>query len=355
VAFRPKALTLGLIALYSLLAVGFFTFPPILRAQYEAKGKAPEKIEIYTALTATTAQIPLFGALAQGWPGRGIPVEINYWKNLDDMRGLMLAGKGHIWVGHLEGMALAASRGAPVSLLAVTAWKKFFFLSGPIAISPDETIIPQNPMELSEALSAAGLPLMVTPQNSPAGGILERIARKGGPSFKISGLPPQQLALELAAGRQKAGLMPEPLATAALSKNPELRVVGSLEEEYAALFGGPPRLPQAGVAVNLSLARDNPELVAALLEAMVGSLEKLGGDKAKAIALLPPESREALGEGIIMNSLSRDLLLASPAFEAKEEIFSFLCLAAPQICPEAIPNLPESFIFRAPRSPQRDN
>ncbi|MDR2456833.1 MAG: hypothetical protein LBE49_09615, partial [Deltaproteobacteria bacterium] len=114
---------------------------------------AQKRIEIYTAQTATTAQLPLMAAIKAGWPGEGCEVAINYWKNLDDLRALVLAGKGDIWVGHVEALARAAGRGAPVALAEITAWRKFFLVSVPLAFEDGRE--PRHPETAAELLDFA--------------------------------------------------------------------------------------------------------------------------------------------------------------------------------------------------------
>ncbi|MCV6602515.1 MAG: hypothetical protein OIF54_13315, partial [Cohaesibacter sp.] len=73
-------------------------------------------------------------------------LETKFWKGLADLEGLMLAGKGDIWVGHIDGFAKAASRGAPVQLVSVTGWKKFYILSRNADISSFDDVLnlPEN-------------------------------------------------------------------------------------------------------------------------------------------------------------------------------------------------------------------
>ena len=90
-------------------------------------GSGQTVLSIYTTGQATTPQMPLWKALAE--QDLGFTPEIHYWKNLGDLRGALLAGKGDIWVGHVDGFAQAALRGAPVRIVAVTGWRKFYILT----------------------------------------------------------------------------------------------------------------------------------------------------------------------------------------------------------------------------------
>lgn len=316
-----------------------------------AREKKPAKpsLTFFTAVTATTPQIPFWAAVRQGWPeGEGYDLKVDYWKTLDDLRGLILAGRGDLWIGNVEGFARAAERGAPVCLAAVTGWKKFHFIAAP----PDRPAkpLPADLEALAAELKQAGQPLAVAPQNSPAIGIVEEMARRGGPAFTLKALPSTQLMLELERGSIRYGVLPEPLVSALLIKAPHLTVMAGLEEEYARRFGGPAGLPLVGLAVNRRLARERPDLVEDLVRAMKTQAEALRDQPASLIAdFLPPEMTETVGRDVLEASLARDLLLVRSAEEAEAEIAGFLRLVAPELYEGQSPDWPpsEDFIFRA--------
>ena len=304
--------------LLSLLCAVFFlvAFLPA----HAAEG-AKRELVVYTALTTTTPQMPLWAAVKSGWPGSGV-VKAEYWKNLDDLRGIILAGKGDIWVGHLEGFAQAALRGAPVRLVAVTGWKKFYF------VTPGDSSA-NNLEALAAEMEKARIPLAVAPQDSPALAILETMRSRGGPSFEVAAMQPQQLALEMVRGTRKYALLPEPLITSLLAKKPQLRVALGLESEFARLYGGTARLPFVGIAVHAALAEKEPGLIRALVAAMANQARLLSAKPEAALVSLPEAVRKTLGDAVIRSSLQRDMILALSAIEAKEEIDAFLRMALP--------------------------
>jgi NitT/TauT family transport system substrate-binding protein len=251
-------------------------------------------------------------------------------------------------VGHLEGFARAANRGAPVTLAAVTVWRKFYFVSAPLPLGPQGTLRwPDSVEELLSYASENNIELSNTPRNSPISAILEQLTTNGKPPNALS-LPPQQLSLELLNGQRLFGLMPEPISTSVILKNPSLKIIGSLEEEYARRFGGPDIMPQAGVAVNTSLAEQNPPLIQNLIDLMGKSVSDLSGKPiAQAAALLPEEVHQALGEEVLLKSLEREPLIAKGASLVRQEIDNFLHLAAPELFEPGAPALPSDFIFEA--------
>ncbi|MDR2800271.1 MAG: hypothetical protein LBB52_03280 [Desulfovibrio sp.] len=272
---------------------------------------------VYTAITATTPQIPLWAALAELGPEK---VSVEYWKTPDDLRGVILAGRGDIWVGHLEGFAQAALRKAPVTLVAVTGWKKFRFIAPKDSPARDLASLSLELREKGEALHSA-------PQGSPALAVLEEMRKRGGPSFTTVSSQPRQLILEMLRGAVRYALLPEPLVSVLLAKQPALKVVAGLEEEFSGLYGGPRRLPLAGIAVNTRLAEENPEFVRRLEQDMEAQAARLAGDFSAAAEVLPQAVKENLGMDVILASLAGDLILAAPAAGVKEEIAAFLGMA----------------------------
>jgi NitT/TauT family transport system substrate-binding protein len=317
----------------------------VTEAENEKSPTQEKKLTLYTALTATTPQIPLWAAINAGWPA-GYTLDAQYWKTLDDLRGLMLAGKGDLWVGHLEGFAQAARRGAPVTLVAVTGWKKFYFISTDPELTGKAA---ENSLDaLAETLRSSGKALAVAPQGSPAIGVLENMAARGGPVFALAPIPPQQLMLEMVRGSRQYALLPEPFVSALLAKNPRLRIVASLEEEFARRFEGLPRLPLTGIAVRTGFAEENPELVQNLVLAMQTAAARLADNPKEAAAALPESVRAALGQEVLEASLARDPVQVEPASAVRAEINAFLRLVSPESYDPNEPDRPPSKFFFLP-------
>ncbi len=332
----------------------FFAFLSLAPRAVSALEPPKKKLTVYTAMTATTPQIPLWAAAnghgraeKNGWNG-GYALKTEYWKNLDDLRGVILAGKGDIWVGHLETLLQAARRGAPVTLIAVTGWKKFYFVSTkPLPVAGDGA----TPVAVLAALLAqSGKALAAAPQGSPALGILNAIERRGGPAFRVETMPPQQLMLAMLRGAYEAALIPEPLVSTLLAKKPDLHVAASLEDEYARRFGGPARLPWAGIAVHTRLAKEDPRFVQELVARMQSAAARLADPQAsdpKTGDFLPQAVRDAVGADVLAASLSRDIICVMPAAAVKDEVHAFLDTITPP-GPEARGaafSLPAGFIF----------
>lgn len=278
-------------------------------------------VTIYTATGATTAQAPLLGAIRDGWGGSDAgPIEIRAWKDLDDLRGTILAGKGDLWVGHLDGLAQAARQGAPITLIALTAWAdKFRFLT----VDPDV----HDPAGLVSLAATRGEPLVVVPRGSPAVALIQAASGRAAP--RLSDRAPQQAALDIGRGTVRHVLAPEPLATALAGKFPGLRDVGGLSAlapPATEQGDGTAEAPMAGVAVRTALLTERPELIHALVTAMIRWADAHRNDPDGVVAVLPAETLAALGPDTVRQSLSREPLRVVDAAAARPLIAATLRL-----------------------------
>ncbi len=311
-------------------------------ASERPQDKPLHALRLYTSSGVTTPQLPLLKLEEEGYFKKaGYTLEKEFWKNIDDLRGLILAEKGDIWVGHIEGFLQAFQQNQSLTLVAVTGWKKFYLLSADPEINSLDALL--------RNLAEQKLPLSVAPVDGPGLAVLRAIMeRRAGqfPSVKqpeLAGKASQQLSLELMRGDVSCGMLPEPLVSVLLRKNPKLHVVAGLEDEYSAAFGGPARLPLVGIAVNRGLAEANPLFVQQLALDLKKSAEELSRNPEEALKLLPEELRKDMGEETLKESFSRDMILAEPAWMITDEISSFWKLIAPQLLMNG--RLPKKFIF----------
>jgi NitT/TauT family transport system substrate-binding protein len=341
--------------LTALLLLALLAAPLPAPAAPATAGSQKPVFTLYTAMTATTPQVPLWSAIRQGWP-QGYELRIEYWKNLDDLRGSILADKGDLWVGHLEGFAQAARRGAPITLVAVTAWRKFWCVAADkeaadaaLALQDDEKPgrgpgQPAVSKALAAYLAEHKIPLAVVPQDSPAIPVLEDFA-KYGLEFQLAPMAPQPLMLEITRGTRKYAILPEPFVSVLKSRVPDLQILANLEDEYGCLKGGDPGLPLVGIAVHRRLAEENPKLVEELLRLMQEAVTLYTDRPEAAAALLPQEVRDTLSHAALVSSIINDTVRMTPAGEARARIFNFLALALSPEDAQYLESLGGQFIF----------
>lgn len=269
-------------------------------------------LTFYTTGLATTPQIAFWHAVDKGRILEKCNIKVILWKNLDDLRGILLAGKGDLWLGHTDGFVQAARRGAPVRLMITTGWRKFYLVSTRAA-----------PARFNEFY---GDSLAFAPPGSPAIPILRHILPDRQKIIFLSH-EPRQLAVKLIQGDITSALVPEPLVTTLLEKVPGLKQGQSLEDLYGRYTKGPARMPIAGLAVNAATADRYPKLIAFLAKEILASALVLSNDPAQGIASLPTAFESFVSRDLIRKSLTRDLFLAQKSYEIRDEIRQYLCLA----------------------------
>jgi NitT/TauT family transport system substrate-binding protein len=288
----------------------------------------------YTAQTATTPQLAFWKAVNDGDTAKLFNLQVEFWRDLDSLKTLLIAGKGDLWLGHLEGFALAKKNGAPLSLIAVTGWKKFYLLS-------------TNP-NLSALKDYRGRTLAYCPPGSPAVPVIKTLL--GDVAATVSFVPQglAEVSQHLSDNTYDSVVIPEPLGTALLHKVKNLRVVLNLEEAYGSAMGHPPRLPLVGIAVNTQTAAKYPQAIDALLDLLLMKGHELALDPGQASDVLPESVVQSLGRDVIAESLGRDLVLVKSAAEVEQEIVDYLRIIEPAlITKDGKLALPPSFIWHA--------
>lgn len=288
-------------------------------------------LSVYTTGQATTPQLPLWKALADGT--LDFTPEIHYWKNLDDLRGLLLAGKGDIWIGHIDGFAQAAMHGAPIRLVSVTGWKKFYILSNDPTLKDFDDLIKRP----------AGTQIASAPPHSPGVSVMRALETHGVPKFLYAPYEPKQLSLMAMQNKVDILLLPEPLVTVLLKKAPHLHIVGSVEEEYGKLTGNPAMLPLAGIAVNTMTLEKNPNLANTLEAALRQQEHELQQDPEAGLATLPKAFEKYVSREIVLDSLARDIIRIRSARECKDMIQDYLALLFASSSDTPFSQLPDSF------------
>lgn len=297
------------------------------------RSEGPLPLLFYTSISATCPQMPLLSAQKSGALSPVCTLDIKLWKNQDDLRGVLLAGQGDIWLGSTETFARAAKLGAPITLLAITGWRKFYLVSRDPARQGFEDF--------------AGRNLHYAPVAAPVGSLLHSLETAGLPGLRLLGVEPRQLGLMLLRGQVDSAVLPEPQVSVLMEKDSRLRVLTGVAELAGRLTGSPPRIPWAGLAVHTRLIREHPGKVGRLVEILVDEGHVLAGDPERGISSLPAEIVAAVGRDLIRRSIERDLILVEPADDVRGEIVAHLRLTAPDLFDESGRlTLPDAFIRR---------
>ncbi len=288
-------------------------------------------LTFYTTGLATTPQLPFWRAVKHGGILKKCNIRVRLWKNLDDLRGILLAGEGDLWLGHTDGFAQAASRNAPVRLMATTGWRKFYLVS--------------TDPEKKDFEDFEGRSLAFAPPGSPAIPVLESISREGAKPIEFRSHEPRQLAMKLVKGDIDAALLPEPLVTTLLLKVKGLKVMACVEEAYGLHTGGPTRMPIAGLAVNAETAEKHPELMKTIAREMLEQGKFLEKNPRAGVDSLPPQFEAFVSRDMVLASLERDPVAVELSYDIKDEILDYLGIVHPHAWKNESKTIPEHDLF----------
>jgi NitT/TauT family transport system substrate-binding protein len=300
----------------AILTGALLSYRQVAKGGAESPGQRPN-FRLYTNPGATTAQLPFWSAAHQGKIAPLFDFHTEYWKESGEFQALLLAGKGDLWIGPVEAFARAKQRGAPISLLAITGWRKF-------------CVVSLNPKRRS-LRDFYGEELPFAPNGSPGVPILQALLGTDRDQIRLQPYDPKQLALMLLRGKLDSALVPEPLVTILLQKLPELKIVLHLEDLYALRNNCEARIPLAGLAINTTTVGRHPQLVEDLLQALLLQSAELNRDKSRALEVLPAEFARFIPPQIVAKSLERDLILALPARDVQSEVAAYLKLVTPDL------------------------
>lgn len=131
-----------------------------------------------------------------------------------------------------------------------------------------------------------------------------------------------ELAQQMAAGRVTLGVLPEPFATIALSKNKKLRVVVDLQKQWEKIQGTTRPYPTSALVVKRSLAESAPAVVSSVLEAEKRSIDWVVSHPERAGMLA--QRYLGLPAPVVAAAMPRLNLSFAPAAEAYNEVQTFL-------------------------------
>ncbi|MDR1637291.1 MAG: ABC transporter substrate-binding protein, partial [Treponema sp.] len=154
-----------------------------------------------------------------------------------------------------------------------------------------------------------------------------------------------EIAQSLIAGRISLALLPEPFATMARSENPNLRVIGNIQDEWVKA-GGEGNFPMTALVLDGDWALSHPQGVAALLGALKASIEWVVANPAGAGALVEKHGL-GLRAPVVAAAVPRSNYVYIPAAEARsslESLYQVFLEFAPQSIGGALPK--DDFYYR---------
>ena len=302
----------------ALIAGGYFSMKSDRLGEF-SEGNNPDvpTLVFYTSSAVTTPQLAFWAALRKGRFSHLFNLKVRLWQNTDDLQSVVLAGKGDLWLAHTEGFAMAAKRGAPVTLLAVTGWRKFHIVT--------------SRHDYKDFASLKDGSIAFAPPGTPAVHIFNELMGSERNPVDIRVYQGRQLALLMLDERVDTAILPEPLVSMLLMRNKKLRVVESLEELYGRMTGSEPFIPLAGLAMNRNTAGKYPEIAKAIQYAVMEMSAELKGDSAGAVEWLPAYFEKDMPKEVVRQSMKRDIIMAERAAACEAALARYFRMVLPSM------------------------
>lgn len=240
-------------------------------------------------------------------------VTFKAWRDPDEMRAGLTSGTMPLVIMPTAAAANLHNRGLGLRLVNVMTNGLQF------VISADPT--------LSSIPALKGRKLSVPFRNDTPESVAKRLLKHYGMEpgrdlqVDTTGTPIEAIQLVLA-GRMDAAMVPEPAATAAILRatmqGKTIHRVMDVQVEWAEVTGGPPVLPQAGLAVTDAFLAANGAAVARLQEALVTATAEVNASPA--VAAAHAAASLELPQPVIQQSIPHSKLVAIGARAARADL-----------------------------------
>ncbi len=267
-------------------------------------------------------------------------VQFDTWANPDQLRAEVTSNALHVTATPTNVAANLYRRGVPVRLLNVTVWGMLY------VCAVDASITTWNDLQ--------GARIVIPFRGDMPDLIFRYLARAHGldvdrdltPQYVSAPIEALQLLL---AGQTQVAVLSEPGATAAQIRGQQegmtIHRALNLQEEWDAVTGRGPRIPQAGTLAVAALVDNYPDVVAAIQDGLYEAVDWSRQHPEQAAQLGAPLL--GLQEPIIAQSLPRMQLEMVPATTARDDL-EFFFSRLKELSPDVIGgDLPDDTFYAA--------
>lgn len=243
-------------------------------------------------------------------------VDVGEWSTPDTLRSMLVKGDSEVTAVPTYVGANLANRDIDVKMAAVVVWG-LLSVVGPEGTEPDWE-------------SLRGQTIMVPFPNDMPDLVFRYLAANNGlipgEDFEIEYFAqPPEIVSRLVSGDGSWAVMREHTTTLALAKAGEsgqsLERVLDLQDEWGAVTGTEPRIPQAGIVMPGSLVEERPALLGAVLDEMERAVKVVNAAQPETVSTLAEES--GVPEPVVEEVIPRLNLEVVPGEQAREELERF--------------------------------
>ncbi len=271
---------------------------------------APEKSIIKIGAPKAPPILPVLKMIEDNSLGDAVEIQLDYWETPEQLIGMIQGKKNDMYAFPLTVIAKLYNKGMGVRLTNVNTWGVSYLLSS------DESVKTWTDLK--------GKKLYIALQSSPPDIMTQYFLKQAGLSkddVEIIYGAKTELAQMMIAGKVENGVTIEPLVSMITTKNPNMHVKLSLQDEWQKVSGKDSRIPTAGIGATVDFAEDNRDLIVAFEEAYQKNLEWIVANPEAAGQLA--EEKMGIKKQIIMKAIPNMGMHYKSALDSKPELDEF--------------------------------
>lgn len=269
----------------------------------------PKKIVIQAPLAPPTA--PLLQMVQKKPFGDKSSVQLIIYKTVEEATARILNGEADFTVLPLNTAAKLYNKKADISLANVTTWGILYLLSSDSSVSGWHQLKGKEVYVGAQGASPDIITRYLLEKNQISPGDV---------SLKYADSP--EIAQMMIQGIAHTAVLPEPLVTNVISKNPKIKVVMDFQKEWQKLESNKYGLPQAGMVVQNKFLRDYPAAVAVLQKAYAQALVQTVDNPASVAGLV--QQKFNIPASVFEQSMKRTNIKFVYARDAKADVDNYL-------------------------------
>lgn len=280
----------------------------------EVQEEKKEEIEISVAAPAGAPTLSMIKMFKHN-PSLGEGVEVSYEsvKSPDLMAARMISGEVDIAVVPSNLAIKLYNKGVEFTYAGASVWGVLYIVSTEENVSTWEDLKGKEINMLGRGLT----PDIITRFLMKENGIVPDEDIKF--NYVAGGAALAQL---LIAGESNLSILPEPILTKVLMKQPKARVVLDLQEEWAKATGSDAGFPQAALVISNELIENRPDIVENFLREYEAGIKWLNENPQQA-GKYSEELQLGLNAKIVTKSIERSNIMLKNAQDSKEAIMQY--------------------------------
>ncbi len=276
----------------------------------ESTTPTPEKSIIKIGAPKAPPILPVLKMIEDNSLGDAVEIQLDYWETPEQLIGMIQGNKNDMYAFPLTVIAKLYNKGMGVQLTNVNTWGVSYLMS------TDENVKTWTDLK--------GKKLYIALQSSPPDIMTQYFLKEAGltkDDVEIIYAAKTELAQMMIAGKVENGVTIEPLVSMISTKNPDMKVKLSLQDEWQRVSGKDSSIPTAGIGASVDFATNNRDLVAKFEEAYQKNLEWIVANPEAAGALA--EEKMGIKKQIIMKAIPNMGMHYKNAVDAKPELDEF--------------------------------